>query len=271
MEESDAVICIVRVEGTNCDAETKAVLDELGVKSEIIHLNKLMRSKDLLNYDALIIPGGFSFGSHVRAGAILGKRMKDGLSRELKKFVEEGRPILGISNGFQALVEAGLLPSFHGLSEYPEAAFALNDSARHECRWVYLMHENRGKCIFTRKIEKGQKVFMPVSSAEGKFIFQIGEEERRLRKLQENDQLVFRYCDEDGNYAEGRYPINPSGAFYDIAGICDPSGKIFGLMPHPERAYAVIQLPDWTRLEKTQKYADGMLIFESLVEYLRAA
>lgn len=261
-------ICILRVGGTNCDAETKAALDELGANAEILHLNKLVKGRGLLGYDALVIPGGFSFGDHIRAGAILGKRMAVGLHQELRKFVGEGRPVLGICNGFQVLVESGLLPGFNGFSEHPQAALAINDSARYECRWVHLKHENRSKCIFTRKIRKGQKLFMPVAHAEGKFVFRKGEEAQCLQKLKENDQLVFRYCDGEGSYAEGKYPINPNGAFHDIAGICDPSGKIFGLMPHPERASRGIQLPNWTSLEKVPERVDGMLIFESLVEHL---
>lgn len=262
-------ICILRVGGTNCDAETKSALDELGADAEIVHLNKLIRGGDLLGYDALVVPGGFSFGDHIRAGAILGKRVASSLSEELKEFVERGRPILGICNGFQVLVESGLLPGFDGFHEYPQAALAINDSARYECRWVHLRHENRGKCIFTRKIQMGQKFFMPVAHAEGKFVFRKEEEEQCLQKLKENDQLVFRYCDEEGRYAEGKYPTNPNGAFHDIAGICDPTGKIFGLMPHPERAHLGIQLPNWAAMEKIPNYADGMLIFESLVEYLQ--
>ncbi|HID60698.1 MAG TPA: phosphoribosylformylglycinamidine synthase subunit PurQ [Hadesarchaea archaeon] len=261
-------ICILRVGGTNCDAETKAAVDDLGARSEILHLNKLMDDK-LMSYDALIIPGGFSYGDHVRAGAVLGKKVSSALSKELKKFVEEERPILGICNGFQVLVESGLLPAFDGVSDYPQATLAINGSARYECRWVYLKHENRGKCIFTRELQKGQKIFMSVAHAEGRFVFPKEREEKYLQKLEKNDQLVFRYCNKRGIYADGRYPINPNGAFYDIAGICDSNGTVFGLMPHPERAYWGVQLPDWTGMKEAPKYADGRLIFESLVEYLK--
>lgn len=260
-------ICILRVGGTNCDAETKAALDDLGARSEILHLNKLA-AKNLMNYDALVIPGGFSYGDYVRAGAILGKRVSNTFSGELGKFVEEGRPILGICNGFQVLVESGLLPGFQGLSDHPQAALALNTSARYECRWVYLRHENRGNCIFTRKIREGERIFMPVAHAEGRFVFPREKEEEYLRMLERNDQLVFRYCDERGDYAGGRYPINPNGSFHDIAGICDPTGTVFGLMPHLERAYRGIQLPNWTAMKRMPEYGDGRLIFESMVEYL---
>ena len=261
-------ICILRVGGMNCDAETKAALDELGANSEIVHLNTLIRNGNLLDYDGLVIPGGFSFGGHIRAGAILGKRMGSFLSEELGEFVEGGRPILGICNGFQALVESGLLPGFGGVSEIPEAALAVNTSARYECRWIRLRHENRGKCIFTRGLGKGRVLFMPVAHAEGRFMFPSAREGIYLGKLMKNDQLVFRYCDEAGKEAGGRYPLSPNGSFHDIAGICDPSGLAFGLMPHPERAYWGIQLPDWTSRELPER-GDGRLIFESMVEYLQ--
>ncbi len=262
-------ICVMRVGGTNCDVETKAALDDLGVKSEIIHTNNLAKDKNILDYDALIIPGGFSYGDYVRAGAILGKWIATELANELRKFVEEGRPILGICNGFQVLVETGLLPGFKGINDYPDAALAINCSAKYECRWVYLKHENRGKCIFTKKFQKGQKLFVPVAHSEGRFVFSKKNEKNYLEELYENDQLVFRYCDEKGAYADGKYPINPNGAFHDIAGICDPSGTIFGLMPHPERAYYGVQLPNWTMMKEIPKYGDGKLILESMVEYLR--
>jgi len=262
-------VCVLRVGGTNCDVETKEALHESGAKAEIVHLNELVKKGDLLLYDALVIPGGFSHGDHVRAGAILGKRIISVMSRELEEFIEDRRPILGICNGFQVLVEMGLLPGFSGISDSPEAALAINDSAKFECRWVYLRHENRGKCIFTRKLEEGEIVSMPVAHSEGKFVFPKEKEKSCLRRLIKSDQLVFRYCDEHGNAADGRYPENPNGSFYNIAGICDPSGTIFGLMPHPERAYYGIQLPDWTAMGKAPRYADGKLIFESMVEYLR--
>jgi phosphoribosylformylglycinamidine synthase len=261
-------ICVIRVGGTNCDVETKAALDDLGVKSEIIHANRLVKDKNLLDYSALVIPGGFSYGDHVRAGAILGKRIATEFANELRKFVEEERPILGICNGFQALVETGLLPGFEGINEYPDAALAINCSAKYECRWIYLKHENRGKCVFTKKFRAGQKLFMPVAHGEGRFVFSKEKEKQYLEKLYANDQLVFRYCDEKGTYAGGKYPINPNGAFHDIAGICDPSGTILGLMPHPERAYYGVQLPHWTTMKEIPKYGDGRLILESMVEYL---
>ncbi len=157
------------------------------------------------------------------------------LGKELKAFVDENRPILGICNGFQVLVEEGLLPGFEGMSAYPEASLA-STFPGYQCRWVHLKQENKGKCIFTSKIPKGKILHIPIAHGEGRFLFPKEKEEKLLEKLFENDMLVFRYCDKNGEYAQGRFPTNPNGAFHDIAGICNQEGTIFGLMPHPERA-----------------------------------
>jgi len=268
MRREDVKVCILRVGGTNCDAETQRAFQDLGVRAQVVHTSKIVRDRNLFEYDALVFPGGFSYGDYVRAGAIWGKGVIAKLGQDLEGFVEEGKPVLGICNGFQVLVEGGLLPGFEGISEYPTAALAPNTSMRYECRWIYLKHENSGNCVFTKNIPKGKRIFMPVAHAEGRFTFSREKEGEYLKKLYDGDQLVFRYCDEGGHYAEGRYPTNPNGALHDIAGICNPEGKVFGLMPHPERAYYGWQLPNWTQKLRTRKYGDGRLIFESMIQYL---
>ena len=269
MKRREIKVCIVRVGGTNCDAETKRSFDDLGVKASIHHFNEIISRKiSLLDHHILVFPGGFSHGDYVRAGAIFAKRMMARIGKEILRFIEDGRPILGICNGFQILVEAGLLPGINGVSSYPEAALATNIPIGYRCKWVYLRHENRGKCVFTKLIPKEKILRIPIAHAEGRFLLSSGKEKKMLNKMIENDQIVFRYCDEKGECAEGRYPDNPNGSFYDIAGICDPHGTIFGLMPHPERAYYGWQLPDWTRMGKPPKYGDGKLIFESVVQYV---
>lgn len=265
MRREDVRVCIVRVAGTNCDAETKRAFEDLGAKASIRHLNEIWRKRDLLDYHILVFPGGFSYGDYVRAGAILAKKIMARIGDEIRTFVEEGRPILGICNGFQILVEAGLLPGLNGISSYPEAALATNVPIGYRCMWVYLRHESHGKCAFTMLIPKGRVLRIPVAHTEGRFIL---PSERELYRLLDNGQIILRYCDENGDYANGRFPENPNGSFYDIAGICDPNGTIFGLMPHPERAYYGWQLPDWTRINKPPKYGDGRLIFESVLEHV---
>lgn len=267
MKRADIKILVLRVGGTNCDKETSRAFLELGVTAEIAHVNELVKSQQLLEYDALVFPGGFSYGDYVRAGAIWAKSILTKLRKDLKAFVDEGRLLLGICNGFQVFVEAGLLPGFNGVSLYPEAALAPNVSG-YNCRWVHVKHENCGRCAFTGNIVKGQVLSLPIAHGEGRFMFPRDKEERFLKALYENDQMVFRYCDIEGEHANGAFPANPNGSFHDIAGICNPEGTIFGLMPHPERAFYWWQQPDWTRRETKRGYGNGRLIFESMIEYL---
>ena len=269
MKAEDIRVCVMRVGGTNCDAETKRAFDELGVRAEVVHFNEATKKSSLLDYDALVFPGGFSYGDYVRAGAIWATGALTKFRKDLKLFVDEERPILGICNGFQVLVEAGLLPAFDGISEYPTATLATNIPIGYRCKWVYLKHENHGNCIFTQNIPKDKVVHIPVAHAEGRFLFSKENETKYLKKLYDNDQLVLRYCSIEGEYADGEFPANPNGAFHDIAGICSPSGTVFGLMPHPERAFYGWQLPDWTKTETLPQHGDGKQVFESMVEYLK--
>jgi phosphoribosylformylglycinamidine synthase I len=268
MKKAEIKVCVLRVGGTNCDAETKRAFEELGVQAEIVHVNDVVKRRNVLDYHVLVFPGGFAFGDYVRAGAIWARWILAKLGKELKAFVHENRSILGICNGFQVLVEAGLLPGFDGVSQYPEAVLASNFPPGYNCRWVYLKHENKGNCVFTRKIPKERVLRIPVAHSEGRFLFPKEKEKQLLERLYENDQLVFRYCNEEGGYAKECFPTNPNGSFHDIAGVCNPEGTIFGLMPHPERAVYWWQQPDWTRQKHMQQYSDGKLIFEGLVSYL---
>ncbi len=262
--------CVVRVGGTNCDIETKRAFDDLGdSEADILRINQLRNGKSLQDYDCLVIPGGFSYGDHIRAGTVFANRMKTDMEGELESFIDDGGSVFGICNGFQVLVEMGLLPGLGESKEFPTAALAINESAKYECRWVHLRNENRGKCAFTGEVERGRTLFMPVAHKEGRFMVDKKREKEILKDLYDNDQVVLRYSDEDGNPAEGRYPENPNGSLDDIAGICDPSGRVFGLMPHPERAYYGLQLPDWTQREVVPEYGSGRLLFESIVECLK--
>lgn len=266
MKVEEMRFCIFRAPGTNCDAETYYALEFFGCMAEVVHINKLLRGEVALsNYQGIVIPGGFSYGDHIRSGAILGKIIGEKLGAELEEFSKGGKPILGICNGFQVLVEAGLLPAFNGFTKVPEIALGKNVSNRFEDRWVYLRNENKGKCIFTRGVKL---IRAPVNHGEGKFIPPLGREEEFLQKLEENDQMVFRYAKPDGSPARGEYPANPNSSYSDIAGICDPSGLILGMMPHPEKAFHRITYPDWTRTG-LQGMGDGYRIFKNMVEYVK--
>ncbi|RLG02806.1 MAG: phosphoribosylformylglycinamidine synthase subunit PurQ [Thaumarchaeota archaeon] len=254
-------VLVLRAPGTNCDKETARALREAGAIAEIIHVNRVVEGAvDLFGYDGLVIPGGFSYGDRVRAGAILSAKIRSKIWEKVKAFADEGRPVLGICNGFQVLVELGLLPG-SSYGEHPAVALAPNLSARFEARWVYLRHVNKGKCIFTRSL--GEKVLrMPVAHAEGRFMTRNDEV---LRRIMENDQAVFIYAKPDGSPADGEYPYNPNGSALDVAGICDEDGNVMGLMPHPERAIYAWQLPEKAREDG---YADGMHVFEEMVRYI---
>ncbi len=268
MRQEEVKVCVMRVGGTNCDAETERAIQELGMQAETVHVNELIKRRNLLDYQALVFPGGFSFGDYVRSGVIFARSLSAKLGREIEQFVDEGRPILGICNGFQILVEYGLLPGFEGISAYPEATLTTNEPQGFKCQWIYLKQENRGKCLFTSKIPAGKVLKMPIAHGEGRLLFPKEKEQKMLQKLKDNDMLVFRYCDKNGDYAEGKYPANPNGSFHDIAGICNKEGTIFGLMPHPERAMYWWQQPDWTRQQRMLQHGDGKLIFQSLIDYL---
>jgi phosphoribosylformylglycinamidine synthase I len=263
LQRTKIKVLIIRAGGTNRDFDVYACLKGLGVSARIKRINDTELRSDLLSYHALIFPGGFAYGDYVRAGAILGKKVMSTLWDELLKFRKERRPILGICNGFQVLVEASLLPGTLGKNGVPEAALASNSSGRFECRWVTLKKNQASKCIFTKQLKEIAR--FPVAHGEGRFIM---PDARALEKLEENGQIALVYSAPDGTPANGRYPLNPNGSSLDIAGICDPSGTIFGLMPHPENAFFGYQLPDWSFNRKFPLYGDGYGIFESMIEYI---
>jgi phosphoribosylformylglycinamidine synthase I len=273
-------ICVLRIEGTNCELETSLSFKRLGAVAEIVHLKQLIgavqerEKRKLKDYDLLVIPGGFSSGDYIRAGAILAARIKGALGEEIDDFISDGNPVLGICNGFQVLVEMGLLPGFaHERIELQQAALTTNDSARFECRPVFIRHENRGNCVFTKGIGNGCILKMPCAHAEGKFFIDEKRREGYIQLLEENDQIVFRYVDPDGDYAS--YPWNPNGSAGNIAGICNPEGNILGLMPHPERVFYAFLDSEWSRRakgggERGAAYGDGKEIFEAVLNHIRS-
>jgi phosphoribosylformylglycinamidine synthase len=219
-------------------------------------VDELIRQrKPLVNYQILVIPGGFTYGDDVSAGRILANKLRLSLGDELQKFVDDGRLILGICNGFQVLVKAGLLPKSNE-KHSQSLTLASNDSARFECRWVYLRANNTSPCIFTQGINL---MYLPVAHGEGKVVIEPGA----IEEL----NVALYYADETGDTRAG-YPHNPNGSMNNIAGICDVTGRIFALMPHPERFIRWTQHPRWIR-EPRRDYGDGFRIFRNAVEWAK--
>ena len=271
MKREDIKVAVLRIEGTNCEEETYRAFKKLGADAEKVHLKQLLgmdvtddEKRDLKDFDTVMIPGGFSAGDYIRAGAIFGARLKSGLGEELKSFVKTGKPVLGVCNGFQVLVESGILPSLNGkITDVPEAALETNDSNKFECRPTLLKVENNSKCVFTKEYEKGETVLFPSAHAEGKFVV---DSEEKIEKLKDNGQIIFTYTNPEGTTPG--YPWNPNGSMEDIAGICNPEGNVLGLMPHPERVFDKYTNPDWTRKAEEHSKGDGKLIFESVIKYI---
>ena len=274
MKRNDINVGVIRIEGTNCEQESYDAFKRLGVNVEFVHLKQLLgidsnkdERRDIFDYHCLMIPGGFSAGDYIRAGAIFAARIKSKLQPELKKFVREHFPVLGICNGFQVLIELGLLPGIDNrISDTPEAALYINESDRFECRPTLLKHENNGNCLFTSEISYGEIRLIPSAHAEGRLMFPQKQQDMIVKKLADNDQIVFRYVDPEGEY--GGYPWNPNGSIDNIAGICNYEGNVFGLMPHPERTFYRYQHPDWSRHGLGDEVGDGRAIFNSVLSYL---
>ncbi len=242
---------ILRAPGTNCDRETAFAFAQAGSQVDAAHVNELLRREKLLSdYQIMVIPGGFTYGDDISAGKILANELRLKLGEEIRRFVADGRLILGICNGFQVLVKAGILPELS-----PPLTLAGNDSGRFECRWVYLRVNETSPCIFTRGIST---MYLPVAHGEGK----VAVAEPGILNV------ALYYADETGNIQAG-YPYNPNGSIDNIAGICDASGHIFALMPHPERFVRWSQHPRWTR-EPWKEYGDGFRIFLNAVAWAKS-
>jgi phosphoribosylformylglycinamidine synthase len=250
---------VLRAEGTNCDEETVIAFERAGSSVDLVHINELRRGRPLEEYQILCIPGGFTYGDDIAAGKILAIRLKNEIGNQIKDFVEEGKLIFGICNGFQVLVKVGLLPALEGTMRKQEATLAFNDSGHFVDRWVYLKREAKGACVFTKGVK--DITFMPVNHGEGKFV----ADQKTIERLKENNQIIFRYVDSEGKCAG--YPWNPNGSLDNIAGICNPEGNILGLMPHPEKYIQRCMHPHWTRLPGLGEEGDGFSLFKGAVNY----
>ncbi len=251
---------VLRAAGTNCDRETEYALMQAGFEAQRVHVFRLMENPAALKqYQFMIIPGGFSYGDDVAAGKILANQMLHKLSDALNEFIADGKLMLGICNGFQVMIKAGLLPwaNVTPAEANRDATLAWNDCGQFVDRWIHLRADSQ-KCVF---LPHGEVISLPIAHGEGKF---VPADDGILNRLREQDQIALRYVDASG--AVGEYPINPNGSIDGIAGICDPSGRVMGLMPHPERFVDVTHHPQWTR--GGVKRADGSIFFRRAFEYL---
>jgi len=239
---------IIKTDGTNCDEEMRFAFELAGSEAETIHMNEIFSgTKKLSDYQIMGIPGGFSHGDDVMSGKILANELLYRLGDELQKFVSSDKLILGVCNGFQVLVRTGLLP--FGGSPAEDASLIINSNAKFMSQWEGLEIQN-ANCVFTQGMD-GEKVEYPIAHGEGKFIVKNDEV---MVRLQKNNQIVFTYTN------------NPNGSAGDVAGICNESGKILGLMPHPERFILPTQYYNWRR---TEKEPQGLPLFKNAVKYFQ--
>jgi phosphoribosylformylglycinamidine synthase len=251
---------ILRTAGTNCDAETAFAFEQAGARTESVHINRLLREPALLDhFQILAIPGGFSYGDDIAAGRILANQIAHHLRDALHDFVASGRPIIGICNGFQVLVKTDLLPGPIGSRSGQVCTLFHNDCGRFVDRWVHLAPRG-DRCIWTRGL--AGSIELPIAHGEGKF---VPPDEQTRRALWDHQQVALAYAKPDGSPAAGQFPDNPNGSTDDIAGICDASGLVFGLMPHPERYVEPTQHPAWTRMHPLPPQGQGLHIFRNAV------
>lgn len=255
---------ILRTAGTNCDSETAYAFELAGAETHKLHINRVLRDPALLeSFDILAFPGGFSYGDDIAAGRILANQIANHLNDALRGFVEAGKPIIGICNGFQVLVKTDLLPGPIAGRQGQACTLTHNDCGRFVDRWVHLAARG-DKCIWTQGITH---IELPIAHGEGKF---VPPDEAYRRAIWDNDQVAMVYVRADGSPARGEAPDNPNGSVDDIAAVCDASGLVFGLMPHPERHVDATQHPAWTRASDLIKGGDGVRIFQNAVNHMRS-
>jgi len=293
-------VLVLKTDGTNCDEELAFAFKLAGGDPEIVHVNELRTNppahsglspsgsktggEKLNNYEILAIPGGFSYGDDVVSGKILAIELTSFFSEELKKFIKRKNTlIIGVCNGFQVLIRTGLLP--FGKIGKMDATLTNNDSGHFECRWINLKIDQKNNCVFLKNVITSDGGRLILSEVEGEAMtpprwtsneivsYQVAHGEGKffasnetIKTIEQSNLVVFRYVNNNGKPTQ-EYPQNPNGSLNAIAGICDPSGRILGLMPHPERFTQKEHHPNWRRLniERPQ----GLPIFENMIKYVK--
>lgn len=256
-------VLVLRSPGANCDEETAEAWRLAGADAERVHVNRLLENPDLLGgFQALCIPGGFSYGDDIAAGRVLGNQLRLTLAEPLQRFRDAGKLVLGICNGFQVLMKTGLLDLDD--DQGPQATLSWNDHGRYEARWATL-RARPGVCVFLRGLEQ---VELPIAHAEGRIAVR---DDSALGRLEAGGRIVLQYVDAEGQATEV-FPANPNGAIAGAAGLTDSTGRVLGLMPHPERFLYATQHPRWTRLAATGEVdpraeGAGLQLFRNAVDH----
>ena len=267
MERSQVKVLVITGVGLNCEKETAAAFASCGATAEQVHLNDLLNgSHKLSEYHILAFIGGFSFGDHLGSGTVFANRIKFRLAEELKEFVAAGKLVIGICNGFQTLTRLGMVPALNGDYFTQTSALAHNDSGVFRDDWCRLKANPASPCVFTKGIDM---VRLPLRHGEGKFVADAAT----LAEIESRNLVAVRYANADGSDAT-EFPANPNGSLNSIAGICDPTGRVFGLMPHPEAFLSPFNAPDWTARkacgETLPAEGDGVAFFRNAVDYIAA-
>ena len=251
MKKSDIKTLVITGFGLNCEKETAAACRLAGSSPELVHLNDLLAGKETLEkYHFLTFIGGFSFGDHLGSGTVFANRVKFNLRDQLQKFIDDGKLVIGICNGFQTLTRLGMVPALDGNYFVQTAALAHNDSGVFRDDWCRLKANPASPCVFTKGMDTDEKV---------------------LAEIEARNLVAVRYVDADGNNAT-EFPANPNGSLNSIAGICDPTGRVFGLMPHPEAFLSPFNAPDWTEVKATKgelpAEGEGVKFFRNAIDYI---
>ena len=262
---SKVKVLVITGFGLNCEKETSAAFQHVGAEPEQVHLNDLIAGRRSLDdFQILAFIGGFSFGDHLGAGTVFANRVHFRLHDALQRFIAADKLIIGICNGFQTISRLGLVPALNGQYFVQQAALAHNDSGVFRDDWCTLRVNPASPCVFTRGLKL---IRLPLRHGEGKFVADAAT----LRQIEKKNLVAVRYANPDGSIAT-EFPANPNGALNAIAGICDETGRIFGLMPHPEAFLSPYNSPTWTA-DKLRgplpEEGEGVAIFRNAVEYLR--
>ncbi len=258
-------VLVITGNGFNCEQETSYAFSMWDTLPEIVHMNDLLSGEiKMSGYHIMVFIGGFSYGDHLGGGKVVANKFRYRLSDDLKEFISRDTLIIGICNGFQAIAQLGILPGFDGDYSSHAITVSSNLSNRYEDRWISLKANPASPCVFTRNLDF---LYLPVRHGEGNL---TSPDNSLFDKLEKQNQISLQYIDPETKTPTEKYPLNPNGSKNGIAGICDPTGRIFGLMPHPEAFLSPFNHPFWTRLKaegNLPEEGDGVKIFRNAAEY----